>query len=169
MSKVQSLAEIVEYLAKVKLFAGVSSQPDALSVIAKIMKPRNFREGDKIIQQGQPGGEFFVLLDGQVAVYKETPDGDSYKVAVLTSKDYSSFGEGGLMEGEVRSATILSESSIQCLVLDHVDFSQFCMEYPQYAVPIIKKVAQSLMVRLNQTSHDMLLLHKALMSEIRSS
>ena len=87
----------------------------------------------------------------------------------MDHKSHPAFGEGGLMDGEVRSATIVCESPVDCLVLTKSDFDAFCARSPQYALPIFRKIAKSLMARLNQTSNDLMLLHKALMDEIRNS
>lgn len=169
MSDRQTTTDIIKFLEKVNIFSGVAEDPKALGQIAQMMTRRSYETGDTIIQQGQPGSELFVLIKGQVAIYKKTPDGDSYKVVVLFAKDHPSIGEGGLIGGEVRSASIVCESPVECLVLNQDDFSSYCVAHSDQALPIVKKIALSLMARLNQTSHDLMLLHSALMKEIRSA
>jgi CRP-like cAMP-binding protein len=169
MSDQQNHLDIVSILTKVNIFAELSQDLEALGQIAKMMVPRAYELGDSIIKQGEPGRELFVLIKGQIAIYKKTPDGDSYKVIVLFSKDHPSIGEGGLIGGEVRSASVVCESAVECLVLKQDDFEGYCSRHSEQALPIVKKIALSLMARLNQTSHDLMLLHSALMKEIRSA
>jgi CRP-like cAMP-binding protein len=157
------------YLAKVVIFSEISKDQSALHRISQMMRRRSFDQGELIIRQGEPGQELFVLLRGNVAIYKKTPDGDSYKVIVLESTEHPSLGEGGLIGGEVRSASVVCETPVECLVLNQKDFAKYCDEFPNEALPIVKRIALSLMARLNQTSHDLMLLNSALMKEIRSS
>ena len=76
-------------------------------------------------------------------------------------------GEGGLIEAEPRSATVKMDIDSQCLVLTRDAFAKFGDAHPDWALPILKKIATTLMGRLRQTSNDLMLLHKALMNEIR--
>jgi CRP-like cAMP-binding protein len=133
------------------------------------MKPCKYSKGHVLITQGEAGSEFFVLLKGQVSIEKITPEGDRYKVAVLKGEQNAAFGEGGLIEGEARSATVTCDTEVECLVLSCKEFDQFSLAQPQFALPVLKRISLILMSRLNQTSNDLMLLHKALMSEIRSS
>ncbi len=156
-------------LAQVILFQDIKHLPEALNGFERIMKPVRFAKGHILIRQGDAGHEFFVLLRGQVSIEKVTTEGDCYKVAVLNGDHHAAFGEGGLIEGEARSATVTCDSEVECLVLHRDEFNQFAVEQPHFAVPVLKRIALILMNRLNQTSNDLMLLHKALMSEIRSS
>lgn len=169
MSDLSNSDNIIEFLRKVTIFSEIAGKPDALKAIAQMMARRSYIEGESIIEQGKPGRELFVLIQGRVAVYKKTPDGDSYKVVVFSSNAHPSIGEGGLMGGEVRSASIVCETAVECLVLNQENFSTYCNDFPQHALPIVKRIALSLMARLNQTSHDLMLLHNALMKEIRAT
>lgn len=156
-------------LGHVSLFQDIKHLPEALSGFEKIMKAEKYPKGHVLIKQGDAGHEFYVLLNGSVSIEKATAEGDSYKVAVLTGEHHAAFGEGGLIEGEARSATVSCLSEVECLVLRREEFNQFAVAQPQFALPVLKRIALILMSRLNQTSNDLMLLHKALMSEIRSS
>lgn len=156
-------------LRNVSLFQDIKHLPEALLSLQRIMKPRKYSKGQVLITQGDAGHEFFVLIKGQVSIEKVTPEGDRYKVAVLKGEQNAAFGEGGLIEGEARSATVTCDTDVECLVLSCNEFEQFSLAQPHFALPVLKRIALILMGRLNQTSNDLMLLHKALMSEIRSS
>jgi CRP-like cAMP-binding protein len=162
-----NLTEIILY--EVSLFQDIKHLPEALLALQKIMKPQKYSKGHILITQGDAGHEFYVLLKGQVNIEKVTPEGDRYKVAVLSGDHHAAFGEGGLIEGEARSATVTCDTDVECLVLSCHEFNQFSLTQPHYALPVLRRIALILMNRLNQTSNDLMLLHKALMSEIRSS
>ncbi len=156
-----------EVVKQVPLFHGLSGNPQALDELAAIMTVRVFAAGHVLIEEGQLGDEFFILTSGQVSIYKKTPDGDTYKVVILNSTSHPSFGEGGLVDSEARTATVVCDAESHCLVLTRNEFLQFCDSHPNWALPVFRKLAQTLMGRLSQTSKDLMLLHKALMTEIR--
>lgn len=155
-------------LGKVVVFSSIKDNPKALEALASTMTIQSFAAGQTLIEEGQLGDEFFVLIEGQVSVYKKTPDGDVYKVVILKQDMTPAFGEGGLIEAEPRSATVKCDVDSKCLVLTREKFLDFCLKNSEVAVPILQKIAVSLMGRLRQTSNDLMLLHKALMNEIRT-
>jgi CRP-like cAMP-binding protein len=159
--------EKMEILRRVPLLAAVKDNVQALSHLAEAMEFRRYSAGHVMIQEGELGEEFYVLISGQVSVHKKTPDGDSYKVVILKAEMTPALGEGGLIEAEPRSATVICDQPCECLVLTRAAFLKFCDTYPGEAVPILKKIVLVLMTRLRQTSNDLMLLHKALMHEIR--
>lgn len=159
--------EKVDILSKVALFSTIQSDQTALELLAKIMNVKTYPNGHTLIEEGTVGDDFFVLIEGQVSIFKNTPEGDSYKVVILNHQSHPSFGEGGLIEAEPRSATVKCDTEVKCLVLKRIDFEDFCGKNPKNALPIVKKISVALMKRLKQTSNDLMLLHKALMHEIR--
>lgn len=169
MESLQKNNDPSDILKNVAVFVDLKEQPQALSLLAAKMPRRKFTKGNVLTDQGQTGSELFVLVSGSVSIFKKTPEGDAYKVAILSGQNYPAFGEGGLMEGEVRSATVICDTEVECLVFDRKDFNEFCDQYPQYALPLLTRIAKGIMARLNQTSQDLMLLHNALMTEIRSS
>jgi CRP-like cAMP-binding protein len=162
------MADNSQILSRVALLAGLKESPDALRSLAEIMTLKSFPAGHTLITEGELGDEFFVLVEGQVSIYKKTPEGDIYKVVILKSDSTPALGEGGLIDPEPRSATVKCDVDCKALVLKSPDFMKFCDEKPQWAVPILKRLALNLMGNLRKTSTDLMLLHKALMNEIRS-
>lgn len=164
----QTHSDNSQILNKVPIFAGLKDNWQALESLASMMQLKNFKADHTLIEEGQLGDEFFVLIEGQVSIYKKTPEGDTYKVAILKQEITPAIGEGGLVEAEPRSATVKTDMNCKTLVLTRDAFLGFCDQHPQWAVPILKKITLTLMNRLKQTSNDLMLLHKALMNEIRN-
>ncbi len=162
-------AEILESLKKVGLLSEIHSNDLAIAAFAKLVEFVEFEAGHDIIQEGTEGAEMFILVKGNASVYKATPGGDPYKVAILSGEKYVAFGEGGLIGADKRGATIKSDEACQCLKINRKDFEDFATEFPAWALPIYRRVAQSVMIRLRHTNEDMLLLYNALVAEIRGS
>jgi CRP/FNR family cyclic AMP-dependent transcriptional regulator len=158
----ESAAEI---LRKVSLFADIKDNAEAFSALFGLMNARVFKAGEVIIQEGDSGSDFYILADGSASVSKKTQDGDPYKVAILSGHMGTFFGEGGLLEADTRTATIRAESECRCLILTKADFDRFCLQHPEWALPILKRVAKAIMNRLKNMNHDLALLYKALVDE----
>ncbi len=154
-------------LKDVGLFADIADSPLAVTAIWEIMTERVFKPGSSIIDEGSPGTEMFVLIGGTASVYKNTPGGDKYKVAIFEGNKHVAFGESGLIESEVRSATVRADSECRCLVMSRQAFETLSERHPQWALPIYKRIALGVMTRLRKTNEDMLLLYNALVAEIR--
>ena len=157
----------VAVLREVGLFADLKDDPRALEALALLMRHRAFARGSLIIAEGTEGGEMYILIRGRAGVFKSTPGGDEYKVAVLSAERRPAFGEGGLVDSDRRTASIRADEDCECLALGRDEFEVFSRAHPQWALPIFRRVATGVMGRLRKTNDDMLLLYNALVAEIR--
>jgi CRP-like cAMP-binding protein len=73
--------------------------------------------GEVLIRQGDYAREFFVIVEGLAEVVR-----DGRHVATLGPGEF--FGEGGLIEGPERSATVRAVTEIDLLVLGRREFSE---------------------------------------------
>jgi len=157
----------VRHLEEVTLFLDIKDQPGALTSLSKKMRMQKYLPGESIIKEGETGSELFLLLNGTASVFKSTTEGEQYKVAILDASNHVFFGEGGLLDTDARSATILAETVCLCLILDRVAIDEFGKEHPEWALPILLRIARVVMERLRKTNNDLMLLYNALVSEIR--
>jgi putative ABC transport system ATP-binding protein len=104
---------ICEFLKTVDAFGGLT--PLELTNVAEKMTKRQFVADDVIIRQGEEGEEFFLISDGTVEVMREGHD-----VAGLGAGDF--FGEGALITGEPRNATVVAKDNLATYVLGKADF-----------------------------------------------
>lgn len=154
-------------LSHVSLFAGLKENHEALKTLMDLMIIKDYPQGHVLIKEGTMGDEFYIVIHGQVSVFKNTPDGDMYKVVILKGDIHPALGEGGLIDNEPRSATVICDIQTQCFVLTKEKFTDFCDAHPKWAVSILNRIALALMERVRKSNNDMMLLHKALMNEIR--
>lgn len=159
--------ERVKHLSQVSLFQDLTAIPVALEKLALIMSDRAFAPGAPIIREGESGSDLYILISGQAAVYKSTPGGDHYKVAILGSAMRPFFGEGALLDSDARTATIKAETECHCLVLDRKAFEGFSREHPEWAMPVFLRIARAVMSRLSKSNSDLMLLYNALLAEVR--
>ena len=107
--------ETLDLLRKVPLFAACA--PDELRQIAAIADELSFREGKILTRQGGPGREMFILLEGEVKVER-----NGEQINTLGPGDF--LGEGALVLGKPRNATITSTSPLRALVISEGNFKR---------------------------------------------
>ncbi len=158
-----------EVLARVHIFESLKNEDGALEFLADCMRVKKLEKGDTLLTEGDPGTDLFILTKGLVSIYKKTPDGDTFKVAILGADQLPVLGESGIVTDELRSATVVCDDSCQVLVLSRKDFDCFANQNPKWALPIFRKITGMLAGRLKKLNHDLILLHEALTKEIRGS
>jgi CRP-like cAMP-binding protein len=112
------ISDYVKHLDKVEIFSSLTG--DEKITIAKALQEMKFKSGETILEQGENGDTFYVLVDGEVAVIV-----DGKKVAKLkgTTDKAEIFGEKAILNNEPRAATIKVQSdSATTLTLDKTSF-----------------------------------------------
>lgn len=84
-------------LRRFDMFQNLSN--DELSLIAKEAKPREFRTGVTVCEEGSPSDTMFFIYDGAVGISKQ-----GVSLARLETGDF--FGEMSLITGDPRNATV---------------------------------------------------------------
>jgi len=98
----------IELLRHVTLFAGCSKKE--LGQIALIADEIDFPAGKTLIRQGDPGRQFFVVVEGEVNVTKNGKK--------LPSRGGSEFyGEISLVSGSPATATVTTVGATRALVI----------------------------------------------------
>lgn len=65
--------QIIEHLGRVPVFQGLPE--NQIQALARIAEPITYQQGDNIFIEGDPAEGFFLILSGQVKVYKVSLDG----------------------------------------------------------------------------------------------
>ncbi len=125
----------IEHLQRVPIFQGLSTRQ--LRAIARITTVRNLPPGEALTRAGEPGDEFFLIVDGSAKV-----DVSPRKQATLGPGEC--FGEMSLLDGEPRSATVTAVTSVRLLVIDRRGFWQLLREVPALAERLLITLSQRL-------------------------
>ena len=135
-----------EFLSKVPLFHRLKDRQ--IQRLADRMVERKFAAGDTIVQQGQGGEGFFVIVSGKAEAIRERVDGEAAVVNTFGPKDY--FGELALLDEEgIRTATIKTTQPTECLVLTRWDFLSVVKQDAEMAVDILQELARRFRAALN--------------------
>ena len=122
----------LEHLSNVRLFQACNKKE--LGQIGSRSDEIQIPAGRTIVQEGESGYEFFLILDGQAKVVK-----GGRKTATLEPGQY--FGELALLDGQVRSASVVAETDMELLVLGRREFAGLIDEVPSIAHKLLAAMA----------------------------
>lgn len=121
-----------------RLFASV---PEAdLAVLAESMNEETFAKGDVVCEQGESADRIFVVVDGSFDVKVV---GSSDNAASLGPGDL--FGEYGLFDQGVRTATISAGKPGSLLTLDYPRFRSFLILFPEAMFAVLSATVSQLL------------------------
>ena len=122
-----------EHLKSIPLFQTVSE--DELSQIAPFAEEVRVDAGTQLVREGDFSYDFFAIEEGEAEV---TRGGDH--VADLGPGDF--FGEIGLLEKDLRTATVKARSDMRLVTLDGWDMKRMEKAMPE-AVDRVREVIES--------------------------
>jgi CRP/FNR family cyclic AMP-dependent transcriptional regulator len=110
-----------------------------VDTIASNALGRLYRDGEVIVRQGELGDCMYLILEGKVEVLQRK-DEQEYSLAVLEKGDF--FGEMGLFDHDVRSATVRALGGAILLTVDKRMFMQRIHEDASFAYKILRRMAR---------------------------
>jgi CRP-like cAMP-binding protein len=136
--------EQTELLGKVPLFS--SCTRSELRSIAQLGTPIDAEEGAVLTQQGKPGREFFLVLDGVASCRV-----GSKEVKKFRAGGY--FGELALLHGGLRTADVVATTPMELLVFDYREFRTMLTTTPNIGVKMLANLAERLTEADAQFTH----------------
>ncbi len=73
--------KIEEHLKKIHFGMGLNE--GELTDLARVAVPRSAKKGEMLFLEGDRAGGFFLLLSGQVRIFKSSPDGKEYTIHII--------------------------------------------------------------------------------------
>jgi CRP-like cAMP-binding protein len=131
----------VSLLARVPLFERCSRRE--LGQIASIAHEVEYPPGTPVVREGDPGREFFIVIEGEVDVRRR-----GRRLATLRPGNF--FGELALITGSPRTATVTTGTPLRALSMDSRDFQRLLQGSPA----IHWKLLQEVGIRLEETSNQ---------------
>jgi CRP-like cAMP-binding protein len=128
-------------LAKIPLFERCSRRQ--LAKIASIAREVQYPASTPVVQQGKPGDDFFLVVEGEADVRA-----GARKLATLRPGSF--FGEIALVTGSRRTATVTTGTPMRALVIASQEFHTLLQDSPD----IQRKILQQIGSRLEKLSSD---------------
>ena len=124
---------IREVFAQVPLLSRLSDRQRER--LARLATTRSYREGSRIVSQGDTSMALYVVLSGHARIDRESEAGKSVKVDEVTHGGF--FGELGLIEDLPRAATVTAEEPTECALLAKWDFQNELRTDPDIALALL--------------------------------
>ncbi|MCI0442439.1 mechanosensitive ion channel family protein [bacterium] len=112
------LKRLSESLRKIYLFSSLDE--DERLLIAEHLEEVRYASGELIIREGEAGDSFFIIDQGEVEVFVNSPGGNRKSLATLSVGDF--FGEIALLTGERRTASVQATLDVRVFRLKKDSF-----------------------------------------------
>ena len=101
---------------------------------------RKFKKNTHIIVIGEESHAAYLLLQGSAYAFTDDDDGNEFIVASFKSGDC--FGELGLLDGQARTANVITTSACECLVIPRAEVHRQIQKEPAVASAIINGLVE---------------------------
>lgn len=129
-----------ELLASVELFGEMQDEElDDLTALAQIKK---LTKDTTVFHAGDPADAVFVVASGRVKVVITSSDGKEFILTVLGAGQV--FGEMALLESAPRSASVVTLSGVELLVISRSDFQRLLESNPRISLRLMAILSRRL-------------------------
>jgi peroxiredoxin 2/4 len=94
----------------------------ALESLAEHAEKLWYDDGVPIVAEGDDANRFYVIVKGEVAVTRRTPEGEEIELATLSPGQF--FGEVGILAETRRTATVRAIGDVELLALSWQEFQE---------------------------------------------
>lgn len=128
-------AKIIEALKKTPIFAKTTDE--SLSTLLKVAIQKTVKAGTKIVERGQSGLGFYLILDGTAEVVA-----GGKKLADLGQGSF--FGEMSVIDGAPRTADVVAKTETTCLVISQWAMRGSITTHPEIALSMLEEMVRRL-------------------------
>jgi PPM family protein phosphatase len=145
-ARASELANRVDVLKKMPLFKHLTYKE--IMRLLNVLVVKDYKAGEKIIEEKTDGEELFIILSGKVKLHKDE--------AFITHLERGAhFGEMALVDRSKRSASATAEEESRALMLRRRDFYEIIRKEPVLATKLLWSFVQVLTERLRKTTADL--------------
>jgi CRP/FNR family cyclic AMP-dependent transcriptional regulator len=130
-------AKIIEALKKTPIFAKTSDE--SLASLLKVAIQKTVPAGTKIVEKGQSGLGFYLILQGKADVMS-----GGKKLAEIGEGGF--FGELSVIDGAPRTADVVAKMESTCLVVSQWAMHSLITTHPEIALSMLQELAHRLRV-----------------------
>lgn len=124
-------------LEDIPLFSTLNAQ--TLRFLEGVAVKRAYPKNAILISEGDRSDQLFTILSGKIKVVIMDPEGKEIVVNLLGPGDC--FGELAMIDGETRSATIVTTEPTQVLTIGRADFTPILTSNPDFMYSLLKVLA----------------------------
>jgi CRP/FNR family cyclic AMP-dependent transcriptional regulator len=134
------MKEAMEFLKNAPIFEELEERD--FGKISACGVKKDYKKGEVILMEEESGSALFVIVNGEVKVVRVGDDGREVILGILGPSDI--FGEMALLDGEVRSASVIALDNAELFMIHRKDFLALLHEHPSIAISLLKHLTQRL-------------------------
>jgi CRP-like cAMP-binding protein len=142
---------LVHFLQKLTLFSEFTDKE--VEQVLDYSQLHEIPGDEEVFREGGPSVRFFIVQEGEIAIYKSVGGGQRRILTNLGSGTI--FGELALFDDEPRSATACSTSPTNLISFEVKLFRTFLENNPGIATKFQKKIIRTLCQRLRKTNEKL--------------
>jgi CRP-like cAMP-binding protein len=138
-------------LSRVPAFADLSARE--LRGVAVIVHKREYKAGEQVFFQGDPGLGMYIIREGEVSIRIAEGEGEDKELAVLSDGDF--FGELALLDEAPRSASAICRTDCSLIGFFRTDLFELIEQKSDLGIKIVLRLAEILAVRLRKADKEL--------------
>ncbi|GAB6283214.1 MAG: Crp/Fnr family transcriptional regulator [Ignavibacterium sp.] len=131
-----------EILRLVPIFSELDDE-----IIEELASLGRIKEYDKdviIFLENETGNAMFIIIEGKVKVSRISDDGREVILSILDEADF--FGEMALLDGQARSANIISIEKSKLFIIQRKDFLDLLAQHPNVSVSLLQELTKRIRI-----------------------
>lgn len=121
-----------------------------IETLAKYVHAYRAPQGTVLFEEGGRDSYLCILTSGKVDIFKESQDFEKKKLT--TARAGSTLGEISIIDDFPHSASAITASETEIVMLTKANLQRICSEFPQLGNKLLWRIAWQLCTRLRQTS-----------------
>jgi CRP-like cAMP-binding protein len=126
------MGQELERRQRTPLLADLSKRD--LEEVGRLADEVDVRAGRVLLKEGDPGREFFVIIDGQIEITKE-----GRHLRTMGAGEF--LGDIALVVERPRTATATAVTDSRLLVVGHREFHSLMEQFPSIRVSVLESIA----------------------------
>lgn len=132
--------ESSNFLQYVPIFADLDDQ--TLNKILAVGNRKDFVKDSVILVEEDAGSAFFIIISGKVKVSRSGVDEKEVILTILSESDF--FGEMALLDGQNRSANVVSIEDTELFIIQRKDFLELLRAHPEISIALLQELTKRL-------------------------
>jgi small-conductance mechanosensitive channel len=133
--------KFAESLQSIPVFVPLKKEQTNLDNLSQGVMLHHFGTGEKVIQQGYPGNDLYIIISGKALL--TIPDAWGTECEVLSLKAGEFFGEMALFSGEPSTVSVTAIEDLEVMIFSSIVVNQMIERQPSFA----REIGQILEVR----------------------
>ncbi len=130
--------ETFAMLEKVSLFANLPSE--YLAQLEKLSVVRKYAKNTVLVTEGDESTHLYIIHKGTASAYLNNDDGRQVNLNYMHDGDY--FGELSLLDGKPRSASVITVTDCEIMLVSRVSVIELLRTYPEFTMQLLTELTR---------------------------